>query len=376
MKMICDRKGLLSACSIASMAVSDKVRDVLKHFKFSASEDACTLMATNAELGVRTELEGVQISKPGSTLFPADRILSILQEMPDDQVTMEATAKRCVLRGQGNEFAVALKEGDVAAFPEVPMATKESYAVRSDILRDMIRKVAFSISLENSDFVKRFGAGSGVLWSRGGSELSLVATTGRVLAIAHANAVNPQAYSKNVVLAKGLVLLRKVLDTFEPDGPESPEAFVKVGFGGQEALFVVNQTTISSRLVEGLFPSYQKIIPDPPSAVASVELNVGEFTRVVRLVAILENGSEGALFQFGRTKLSLSTIGQRGKASVEMPIDLQGEDTEARLNPAQLKSMLGAFKAQDVLRLHLFGFTQPVLFSADGFTCVISQMAG
>src|SRR5689334_18498615 len=101
MKTVCHREGLLSACQLASVAVAARdVKPVLRNLKAVVDDGRCTLMATDLELGIRLEVRGVNVEEPGEALMPAGRITSILREATDDELTIEANADNCVIRGK------------------------------------------------------------------------------------------------------------------------------------------------------------------------------------------------------------------------------------------------------------------------------------
>src|SRR5437588_10791756 len=105
MKAFCHREGLLSAFQLASAAVPSRdVKPVLRNLKAVAEEGRCTLMATDLELGIRLEVRGLQVQEPGEALLPAARLLAILRETQDEELSVEADANACVIRGQSTEF--------------------------------------------------------------------------------------------------------------------------------------------------------------------------------------------------------------------------------------------------------------------------------
>src|SRR5438105_13435409 len=101
MKVICNREGLLSALQVANAAVPSRdVKPILKNVKAIAGEDRCVLMATDLELGIRLEVRSVNVSEPGEGILPAARLLAILRESQDEELTIEADANASVVRGE------------------------------------------------------------------------------------------------------------------------------------------------------------------------------------------------------------------------------------------------------------------------------------
>src|SRR6059036_3642844 len=126
MKVVCHREGLLSACQLASVAVASRdVKPVLRNLKAVVDDSRCTLMATDLELGIRLEVRGIKVEEPGEALLPTTRLISILREATDEEMTIEAGPDACVVRGNTNEFDMPGE--DTAAFPDVPAFAEETY---------------------------------------------------------------------------------------------------------------------------------------------------------------------------------------------------------------------------------------------------------
>src|SRR5580658_2533580 len=185
MKVVCQREGLLAACQIAGAATASRdIKPVLKNLKAIVTDDRCILMATDLELGIRLEVRGVKVAEPGEALLPTTRLISILRESADEEMTIEASPDRCVIQGQGNEFE--MPGGDPSSFPDIPSFAEEKYhEISGGVLREMIRRTVFAAATaENS----RYGATTGVLWELEGDEVTLVATDGRRLALSKGKA--------------------------------------------------------------------------------------------------------------------------------------------------------------------------------------------
>src|SRR5436853_7369004 len=100
MKALCNRESLLSAFQLVSVAIPTRdVRPILRNFKAIAEEGRCTLMATDLELGIRLEVRGLKVEEPGEAILPAAKLLAILRECPDEELTVEADANSCQVRG-------------------------------------------------------------------------------------------------------------------------------------------------------------------------------------------------------------------------------------------------------------------------------------
>src|ERR1019366_6089381 len=105
MKIICHREGLLAACQVAGAAIAARdVKPVLRNIKAVVDNDRCTLMATDLEIGIRLEVRGIKVEEPGEALLPTARLISILREANDEEMTIEAGPDACKVVGNTTEF--------------------------------------------------------------------------------------------------------------------------------------------------------------------------------------------------------------------------------------------------------------------------------
>jgi DNA polymerase-3 subunit beta len=355
MKTVCHREGLLAACQLASVAVSSRdIKPVLRNLKAVVEKDRCTLMATDLELGIRLEVRGIKVEEPGEGLLPTSRMIAILREATDEELTVEASPDACVVRGQSNEFEMPGE--DPSAFPDLPAFAEENYhELTAGTLRDMIRRTIFAAAAAEH---ARFGATTGILWELEDSQATLVATDGRRLALVHGQAKPHGGHSTKgqmpVVPTKAMTLLERNLT--------EPDEVVKVSLRPNEVLIKTERAMIYSRLVEGRFPDYRKVMPQ--KATVKVPLVVGPFQTAVRQAAIMtDEESKRVIFSFAKKKLTLQARGaEAGRSRVEMPMDYEGKAVEISFDPKFLTEMLRVLEPDTNMTLELVDGKTPALF--------------
>jgi DNA polymerase-3 subunit beta len=358
MKATCHREGLLAACQLVSVAVPSRdIKPVLRNFKAVVDGDRCTLMATDTEVGIRMEVRSVKTDEPGEALLPAGRVLAILRESTDDEMTIEAGTDACLLRGQSNEFEMPAE--DPAVFPEFPTFAEDKYhELTAGVLREMIRRTIFSVATEAT----RYGATTGVLWELEDSRARLVATDGRRLALcdgpATAHAGHTTKGQMPVVPVKAMTLLERNL--------HEDEEVVRIGIRPNEVLMKTERAMIYSRLVEGRFPNYKQVLPTKHNY--KIALVAGPFQTAVRQAAIMtDEESKRVLFQFARGKLTLQARGVgSGRSKVEMPLEYDGKAVEISFDPKFLIDMLRVLDPATKLTLDLTDGNSPALFRTEG----------
>src|SRR5205814_5220297 len=126
MKALCQRDGLLAAFQLASAALpAREVKQILRDFKAIADNGRFTLMATDLELGIRLDVMGMQVQEPGEAILPAQRLLAILREAREQDLSIEADSNNCSVRGEDMEFDMPSE--DPALFPDLPTFTEDKY---------------------------------------------------------------------------------------------------------------------------------------------------------------------------------------------------------------------------------------------------------
>jgi DNA polymerase III subunit beta len=354
MKVLCQRDALLSAVQLASAAIpAREVKPILKNLKAVADKGRFTLMATDLELGIRLDVMGLTIQDPGEAILPALKLLNILREAQEDELSIEADSSACIVRGEHMEFDM-LGE-DPAHFPDVPTFNEDKYhEVGADVLREMIRRTVFAAAEGEG---ARYAL-TGVLWELDGDAIKLVASDSRRLALAEGKGKAHGGHTTKgqfpIVPTKAMMLLDRSLQT---DGQ-----LVRVCLRPNEVLFRTEVSTIYSRLVEGRFPDYRQVFPKKPAI--KINLPPGPFQAAVRQAKIMtEEESKRVTFRFSTDQLTLLAQGVRsGKSRVQLPITYDGKQIDINLNPDYVIEMVKALPPEAELVLDLIDGTTPALF--------------
>jgi DNA polymerase-3 subunit beta len=357
MKATCHREGLLAACQLASVAVASRdVKPILRNFKAIIDSDRCTLMATDLELGIRLDVRSVKVEEPGEAILPAARLVSILRESTDEELSIEAGPDACVVRGQLNEFEM-LSE-DPAAFPDIPSFAEEKYhELSAGTLRTMIRRTVFAAAAAEH---ARFGATTGILCEFE-EEARLVATDGRRLALAQGPA---KAQGGHTTKGQMPVVPTKAMSLLERNLHEEDE-LVRVSLRPNEVLMKTERAMIYSRLVEGRYPNYRQVLPQKHNF--KVPLTVGPFQQAIRQAAIMtDEESKRVVFNFGKKKLTLQARGlEAGRSKVEMPLEYDGKAVEISFDPKFVLEMLRVLEPEAQITLEVVDSSSPALFRCD-----------
>jgi len=343
MKTVCDRATLTHGVQVASTVVAPRSpKPALGCVKMEAQGNRLTLLATDLEVGIRIELDKMEIQQPGMGLVPAERFHAILRELDADTVSVTSTDQDTEIVAPGARFKIL---GDNPAdFPQVPeFPSSGASSVDAEDMLGLILRTLFATARENTRY-----ALNGVLWEIEGNNLMLVSTDGRRLSVAKGKCKDgPKEKKSAIVPSKAMQLIERCLtDT------QGAKGTVQVVLGEKDILVEVppadgGRRIIYSRLVDGHFPKYEDVIPKDFDKKAT--LRTQAFLAAVRRAALLTNEeSRGVALKFGSQEVVVtSRTPEMGEAEVHIPAEYGGEALEIGFNPQYLMEALKVIDAED-----------------------------
>lgn len=357
MKLNCHRASLATALQIVSGVVPTRTpKEILKNVKLHVDGGKAVLIGTDQEVGIRFEVAGVETDSTGEVLLPTQRVVSILRELGDDQVTLEATEGKLSIKGGQSEFNLSTE--DPSEFPPVAaFEDSEYFTVNAATLREMIKRTIFATDTEST----RYALG-GVLLELTPERATLAATDSRRLAVVSAAA---QVVGEVNVENTTPVVPSKAMQLIERSLPDGEDDVALIAIHANDVLVKCGGSTIYSRLVEGRFPKYSDVIPTDFSS--SVELVIGPFYSAVRQAQIVTNEeSRGVDFSFSNGKLTLaSSAADVGQSNVELPIAYDGEEFTITFDPRFVADFLRILDNGMTVKLNLIDGESPAVFTTE-----------
>jgi DNA polymerase III subunit beta len=340
MKTTLQRQEFLDALTAVSSLTSGRTpKPILACTKLSAHGEELELAATDGEAALRLRLSAMQIDRPGEAVVNADRLLSIVRELADVEITLQTDERHCVIRGQGSEFKIYMQS--LADFPPVPDFDNEpDVVIEARELRRMIELTLYAAARETSRY-----AINGVLWDKQGKRLYMVATDGRRLARAGGQVQKSHSAAFSVIIpTKALSVFERVFTPPKDDEPWTVDLKVTPN----QIILHSRNRILSSALVEGRFPKYEDVIPQESNRLAVVDR--AEFHSAVKRAALLTTEDSRAVrLAFSQDQLVISSQSpEQGEARIEVPIEFKGEDVAIGFNPAFLSDALKVLPFEQV----------------------------
>lgn len=340
MKTVLPRQEFQDALTaVSALTGSRTTKPILGCVKLSASKKRAELSATDGEAALHLGVTAISTTKEGRAVIPADRLLSIVRELNDVEIALEADERYCTIRGEGSEFRIFVM--DVADFPPVPEFDGEAdLVIDGGELRQMISMTLYAAARETSRF-----AINGVLWEKQGKRLYLVATDGRRLARSGGEIkASSSGDFEAIVPAKALAVFEKVFTPVKGEEEWRVEAKVLPN----QVLLRSGDRVLSTVLVEGHFPKYQDVIPknnDKKAGMRRDEL----FSAVKRAALLTTEDSRAVKLSFGAKELVITSQSpEQGDARVQLPIRYEGNPLEIGFNPHFINDCLRAVPYETV----------------------------
>jgi DNA polymerase III subunit beta len=322
------------------------------------------LTTSDLEIQVRTTAELGGDGGNFATTVGARKLIDILRSMPTDQtVTLTANQNKLTLQGGKSRFTLQTLPSD--DFPLVQEAADfgPMFSVPQKTLKLLVNQVHFAMAVHDIRYYL-----NGILFVAEGKSLTLVATDGHRLALAQAT-LDTEIPKQEVILPRKTVLeLQRLLK--DEDTP------IEMRFAGNQAKFSFSGMEFVTKLVEGKFPDYNRVIPKNHKN--AVTLGRAPFLASLQRAAILTSEKfKGVRVNLEPGSLRIaSSNAEQEEAKEELEIDYAGDSIEIGFNVTYLiDAMLNM--SQEMVKLELQDTNSSVLITVPeqaGFKYVVMPM--
>lgn len=349
MKLVVKREPFTAALSAAAAIVPLRgVRPSLKNCLLNVdSSGALEIQATDMETGLRYKLQAEFVENPVSLCLPCSWLAGLLKEFTEDIVTLETNGAKGVLTMGRDRFEVLGQES--SDFPDVPsMGEGAALSIPSEDLARMIDRTTYAAAREQGRY-----AINGVYMQCKEKLLEVVATDGRRLAFCKKKLKAGGALEDGVIVpVKMMQEIRKLCDNV-PKGED-----LQVAMRGRSIIVSGGQVTLSSLVVEGIFPKYQQVIPK--DADKEITLKRDPLIHALRKAIFMtseETKTVNLKFSAG-TCLIEARSPDKGQATVTLEAEYSGEDVSIGFNPQYLQDALKVLDSETV-RLEIKDGSKP-----------------
>ncbi len=235
--------------SVAGIVERRHTLPILANVLIRKTGKALQLTTSDLEIQIRTTAELDGDNGNFTTTVGARKLIDILRTMPADQtVSLESNQNKLILKGGKSKFTLQTLPAE--DFPLVQEAASfgPTFSVPQKTLKDLHGQVSFAMAVHDIRYYL-----NGILFVAEGKQLSLVATDGHRLAFASAT-LDVEVPKQEVILPRKTVIeMQRLLS--------DAEGAIEMQFASNQARFSFGGMEFVSKLVEGKFPDYNRVIP-------------------------------------------------------------------------------------------------------------------
>lgn len=350
MKLTILQENLSKGIAQAERFISAKTQLlVLTNIYLKAEREKLKIQATNLETGITLWLKA-KIENQGEITVPARVFSEFLNSLPKEKVKLELEGKKLHL--SSGSFSASFTGVAADEFPPLPtlVEKKPEITFPASVFFPALSKVSFAAARDEGRPVL-----TGVLFKPEGEKLTLAATDGYRLSV--------KVFKKSKLkLASSLIIpARSLLEALRIVGEGEEEVGLSFTEKKNQAIFSLPEVEIVTRLIEGEFPEYQKIIPG--SFTTRVVLEKESFLKALKMAAIFARDSANIVrLQIEKQALTISANSpQVGENQTRVEAGVEGEEQKIAFNVRFLLEFLGNIDEEEVV-FEMSGALNPGLF--------------
>ncbi|MCF8479456.1 MAG: DNA polymerase III subunit beta [Rhodospirillum sp.] len=354
MKLTIERTALLKSLGhVQSVVERRNTIPILSNVRMEATDRGVSLNATDMDLEI-VESVAAQTAVPGSTTAPAHTLYDIVRKLPDGsqvELAYDGGDGQLVLKAGRSRFSLACLP--VEDFPAMSAgAFSHTFSLAAAELRGLIDRTRFAISTEETRYYLN-GIFLHAADSDGLPVLRAVATDGHRLARAEVPLPEGAKDMPGIIIPRKTVAeLRKLIDETGMD--------VTLALSDQKARFDFDDTRLTSKLIDGTFPDYERVIPTENDKVLEVDCKL--FAQAVDRVSAISTEKSRAIkvtVDSGSLTLSASSP-DAGSAVEEIEASYDSTAMDIGFNSRYLLDILGQVEG-DAVRLTLADAASPTV---------------
>jgi DNA polymerase III subunit beta len=306
---------------------------ILSNLLLKADKGGLTLAGTDLELELVTRVPA-NVKQEGATTVPARKLFDICRGLPEDaDIKCELKDQRLTLSSARSRFILSTLNADEFPFLEEVKEAK-SVSVPKSALKQLLDRTHFAMAHQDVRYYL-----NGLLLVVRKDRMRAVATDGHRLALCDATGSLPVSEEIQVIVPrKAITELQRLLDS----GDEA----VKLSFTPNHLQIALGETRFTTKLVDGRFPDYEKVIPS-----AGDKRLTGQrepVRQALSRTAILSNEKfRGVRLSLKDGKLKLQAQNpEHEEAEEELEVEYEGAPIEIGFNVTYLMDALGGLEGE------------------------------
>lgn len=376
MKFTIKRNAFIKKLTDVQRAISSKTAiEILTGLKITATENSITLTGSDSDISIENEISiddsnyELLIDEPGSIVLPARFFSEIIKRLPENTFTMEVNDhfQATITSGQ-TEYQVNGVDAD--NYPHLPeIDTNEQLSIPADIMKQVINQTVIAVSTQESRPLL-----TGVHLTIKDGELHAVATDSHRLSQRKVKLSGAENIDYDIIVpGRSLIELSRMI--------ADSTGNLEIQIAENQILFNFDNTAFYSRLLEGMYPDTDRLIPQ--SSETEIELNAVNLLHAIERASLLSHEGRNNVVKLSlnsesQTAVLSSNSPEVGNIEEELQFDkMTGNDIEISFNPDYMKAALQAFGQAEVklsLTLPLRPFTLMPTEDSEDFVQLITPV--
>ncbi len=336
MKFIVSREALLTPLQLVAGVVERRqTLPVLANVLLVLDQDTLSLTGTDLEVEIIARLPSIA-GESGETTVPARKLVDICRSLPEGaDIELTLQDEKMVVKSGRSRFTLAtLPAND---FPSTEQGEADiQFSCSQFLIKRLIDRTAFAMAQQDVRYYL-----NGMLWEVESNTLRCVATDGHRLAICTRELdINVAEKTQTILPRKGVIELSRLLNDHEDP--------VNVTLGTHHIRVETPDYTFTSKLVDGKFPDYQRVLPQGGDNI--VLGNRTELKQAFARTAILSNEKyRGVRLHFTEGLLNIvANNPEQEEAEEQVVIDYQGDNIEIGFNVSYLQDVANVIDSDNI----------------------------
>ena len=355
MKFTTEKNEIVDALQMgASIAERRQTIPILANLRIVAREGKVEITATDLEIQIKTLTEVKKVVEEGEITVSARKMSELCRSLPDNEA-LEFDLNNGKLTVSSKNFHADFATISALDFPELESKEEtNSLSISSSALQRLLNKTAFCMASQDVRYYL-----NGLLVEYKGGEVNAVATDGHRLALATSPLDKTITIDgeRQILPRKAVLELSKILRQENED--------IKITFGNSSLSIQDENLDFSTKLIDGKFPDYEKVLPSGEPN--SLEVSKESLQSALSRASVLSNEKyRGVRFALDKNTLKLTANNPEKESAEELlDVNYNGNPMEIGFNIGYLLDVLGTIETDNV-ELNFYGEESSCLIREPG----------
>lgn len=337
MKFSCTKSELVQAIQTVAKAVSSKPQTpILSGIYLKAEKGQLELQATDYDMGILCHIPA-DVETEGAIVLSGRYLQDVVRRLPGENVNVSFDKEKNIAKINSNAANFTLLSLPANEFPKIHhLEGKIEFTILDNVLRDLVKKTVFACS--NDEARPIF---TGCLLEVNNSSVTMAATNTHRLSVKTELLDDFNGSIKIIIPSKVLNELLRIMVSEVPSE-------VKVTCSYNQISFAFDNVYLTSRLIEGQFPDYRRVIPAETKT--HVTLNTDDFAAAVERVSLISRAGEYNVIKLefmGSSVRITSNNPDIGNAEERVQAEVDGPDVQIAFNANYIAEVLKNIDSKD-----------------------------